>query len=80
MMFDDSCSPEREPPVGLLVSMAMRINHGFGGDSPRSQEVQLANMRKCWEEVVGLGFYRPQNDELYKSHIAPTMVVDDETA
>jgi len=54
-----------EPDVALLVSMAMRINHGFGVDDQRSQEIQLADMRRCWEEVVGKGFYRPENRKQY---------------
>ena len=47
----------KEPPVELLVSMALRVNHGFGLDDERSKEVQLSDMRKVYEEVSGYGFY-----------------------
>ena len=54
-----------EPPVELLVSMALRVNHGFGLDDARSQEVQLADMRKVYEEVTGHGFYRAERKAYY---------------
>lgn len=47
----------KEAPIELLVSMALRMNHGFGLDDARSQEVQISDMRKVYEEVSGHGFY-----------------------
>lgn len=64
-------SANDEPPQGLLVSMAMRLNHGFGGDDATSQKAQLADMRRCWEEVTGRGFYRAELDATYRSHLNP---------
>lgn len=69
---DPSTSREEEvgqPPAGLLVSMAMRLNHGFGGDDARSQQVQLTDMRRCWEEVTGRGFYKSELEATYLSNV-----------
>ena len=62
-----------EPPPGLLMSMAIRSDHGLGipgyYDQPllikanygvthaRLLELALSEMRKIHEEVVGTGFY-----------------------
>ena len=59
----------KEPPAGLLWSMAMRLRHDFGldaddnspmacGFTPAEREVMLADMRKLYEEVSGHGFFR----------------------
>lgn len=60
----------KEPPPGLLVSMAMRYRHDFGlnamddhgpiavGVSPSEREYILNLMRKYYEEVSGHGFYQ----------------------
>lgn len=68
--------PEREPPPGLLMSMALRFDHALGlpgfydrmgqpGDHQRRLEDTLVSMRQVWEEVVGLGFYRPDLEDRY---------------
>lgn len=57
----------REPTPELLVSMALRVNHGFGLDDERSREVQISNMRKVHEEIVGAGFYRDDRKEYYRT-------------
>lgn len=54
------------PPLALLVSMALRVNHGFALDDERSQQVQLADMRKVYEEVSGHGFYSLDRTEYYR--------------
>lgn len=69
----------KEPPIGLLMSMALRLDHGLGcpgyydqeflampGVShARRVEVALENMRKVYEEIVGEGFYRPELEHNY---------------
>ena len=59
-----------EPDPKLLWSMALRYRHDFGFDrhpddpfgmgcTPQEREAILRTMRQLWEEVVGLGFYKP---------------------
>jgi hypothetical protein len=59
----------KEPPLGLLESMATRMRHDFGldaddtspmssGFTEREREVLLNDMRKIYEEVSGHGFYQ----------------------
>jgi len=59
----------KEPPPGLLWSMAMRLHHNFGIDaddsSPmsggwteRDRERVLVDMRRLYDEVAGHGFYQ----------------------
>lgn len=50
---------------GLLVSMAMRMNHGFGLLEDRAKEVLLSDAHKAWEEVVGDGFYSSEREAEY---------------
>ena len=65
LVIREAVLPE-QPPLSLLVSMALRVNHGFGLDDIRSQQVQLSDMRKVYEEVSGQGFYRRERAELYR--------------
>lgn len=67
------------PPVGLLVSMAIRLDHGLGCpgyyDSPafsasglthkRRLESAMSTARELWEEVTGHGFYSPAKEHQY---------------
>ena len=69
------------PPVGLLVSMAIRLDHGLGCpgyyDSPafspsgithkRRLEAAMSTARQLWEEVAGHGFYSPAREAYYAS-------------
>jgi len=70
----------KDPPPGLLMSMAIRFDHGLGcpgyydqpffsgGDQPtHAQRLKstLGQMRQLWEEVVGQGFYRPEREAEY---------------
>lgn len=50
-----------EPDPALIDSMAMRYRHDFGLllEGSDEKEVTRRVMRQIWEEVVGLGFYRP---------------------
>lgn len=70
-MRPDNCLP-KEPPPGLLWSMAMRLRHDFGldadGSNPmtsgcteREREVILSDMRKLYDEVAGNGFFDWKN-------------------
>lgn len=63
-------TPPDEPDQALLASMAMCLRHGFGLDTPEQQQSQLREMRKLWDEVVGRGYYSPQNRERYVAMLA----------
>lgn len=68
-----------EPPPGLLMSMALRMDHGlgvpgyydqqmFGSEAPSHKqrlEAALITARQMWEEVTGHGFYRPEKEPEY---------------
>jgi hypothetical protein len=60
----------REPDPALLASMATCLNHGFGLLDAGTQAAVLADMRKLWAEVVGLGYYTPANRERYIAALA----------
>lgn len=73
-----------EPTPGLLMSMALRFDHGLGcpgyydpfprfpGDSHQKRlEGVLRQMRQIYEEISGAGFYRPELEESYKAMAAP---------
>lgn len=78
------------PPEELLMSMAIRQDHGLGVPGYYDQDffgaekvshharVQIAldDMRKVYEEVVGEGFYKPDNAERYRAVIAPPPPAD----
>ena len=71
--------PNGAPSVGLLVSMAIRLDHGLGCpgyyDSPafsasglthkRRLEAAMSTARQLWEEVAGVGFYSPAREAYY---------------
>lgn len=66
----------REPSDGLLMSMALRYDHGLGlpgyydmSDTPHAQRLEstLGTMRQLHEEVVGTGFYQPEKDDQYRA-------------
>jgi hypothetical protein len=60
----------KEPPRGLLNSMALRYRHDFGidrdpeggplqcGTTPEERDAILRTMRQLYEEVAGNGFYQ----------------------
>jgi len=62
-----------EPPYGLLVSIALRLDHGLflplinesEAEHKRRIEVALSNARKAWEECSGNGFYSPEREAGY---------------
>ena len=74
-----------EPSRELLMSMALRLDHGLGCpgyyDQPifgsgvgvthaQRLESALSDMRKVYEEVTGQGFYSPANAERYSAMLA----------
>lgn len=68
-----------EPSMGLLVSMAIRMDHGlgvpgyydqpmFGNSGPTHQQrldAAITTARQMWEEATGHGFYRPEKEAEY---------------
>lgn len=89
----DACSASRstaglavvlpkEPPLGLLMSMALRYDHGLGcpgyydtmptynGETHAKRlEATITTMRQLYEEVSGYGFYRPDCEEEYAAMV-----------
>ncbi|WP_414539954.1 hypothetical protein [Stenotrophomonas forensis] len=63
-------TPPEEPDHALLVSMAMCLDQGFGLLRPEQQKSQLREMRKLWDEVMGRGYYSPDNRERYVAMLA----------
>lgn len=67
------------PSPGLLMSMALRYDHGIGFPGYYDQDMfriegvthaqrlsaTLTTMRQLWEEVVGKGFYKPEKESEY---------------
>ncbi len=57
-----------EPPSGLLVSMAICLNHGFGAPgylTDIQKNSMLSDMRKLYDEVVGHGYWKPERAGQY---------------
>ena len=63
----------KQPPAGLLHSMAMRMRHDFGlnrdvnqplsaGMTREEREALLADMARLYEEVAGHGFFKWSED------------------
>ena len=47
------------PDPKLIDSMAMRYRHDFGLLSESEKESIRITMKQIWEEIAGLGFYKP---------------------
>ena len=72
----------KEPPLGLLMSMALRYDHGLGcpeyydmfgeGEHVKRLESTLTTMRQLYEEVSGYGFYSPEREEFYTDMLKGT--------
>jgi hypothetical protein len=71
---------QKEPTPGVLMSMAIRYDHGLGcpgyydqfgdGNHQRRLESTLRTMRQLYEEVTGTGFYSPDKEAYYANMAA----------
>jgi antitoxin component YwqK of YwqJK toxin-antitoxin module len=57
----EETKPEPQPDPQLIDSMAMRYTHDFGFLDEKHKESIRITMKQLWEEVVGLGFYKPKS-------------------
>jgi hypothetical protein len=57
----EETKPELQPDPQLIDSMAMRYTHDFGFLDEKHKESIRTTMKQLWEEVVGLGFYKPKS-------------------
>ena len=68
----------KDPPPGLLMSMAIRYDHGLAcpgyydlllgaGEHEKRLDAALTIMSQLYEEVSGYGFYRPELEVEYAS-------------
>ena len=58
---DGELIEETKPDPQLIDSMAMRYSHDFGFLDEKHKESIRTTMKQLWEEVVGLGFYKPKS-------------------
>lgn len=77
----------KQPPIGLLMSMALRFDHGLAlpgyYDQPlfasegithkQRLESTINQMRQLWEEVAGEGFYKPEYEDVYAAKYREVM-------
>lgn len=63
-----------EPDIALLASMATCANHAFGMMDAETQERELYEMRKLYDEVAGKGYYRPEYRERYTQWLKVTEI------
>ena len=56
------------PNPQLIDSMAFRYRHDFGLLDEQTKDSIRTTMRQLWEEVVGIGFYKEQKQELPKQN------------
>jgi antitoxin component YwqK of YwqJK toxin-antitoxin module len=57
----EEIKPKPQPDPQLIDSMAMRYTHDFGFLDEKHKESIRTTMKQLWEEVVGLGFYKPKS-------------------
>jgi antitoxin component YwqK of YwqJK toxin-antitoxin module len=57
----EETNPKPQPDPQLIDSMAMRYTHDFGFLDEKHKESIRTTMKQLWEEVVGLGFYKPKS-------------------
>ncbi len=75
-----------QPPLGLIVSMALRLDHGLftelsrplayretPEEMARRQEFALGDAIKCWEEMSGNGFWSEALNEGYENVLTPRL-------
>jgi hypothetical protein len=77
----------KTPTPGILMSMALRVDHGLGCPGyydqfnvshARRLEVALSDARKQYEEIAGTGFYHIDREEYYLSLIPENVEVDEQ--
>jgi antitoxin component YwqK of YwqJK toxin-antitoxin module len=56
----EETKPKPQPDPQLIDFMAMRYRHDFGFLDEKHKESIRITMKQLWEEVVGLGFYKPK--------------------
>jgi antitoxin component YwqK of YwqJK toxin-antitoxin module len=57
----EETKPKPQPDPQLIDYMAMRYRHDFGFLDEKHKESIRTTMKQLWEEVVGLGFYKPKS-------------------
>jgi hypothetical protein len=57
----EETKPKPQPDPQLIDFMAMRYRHDFGFLDEKHKESIRITMKQLWEEVVGLGFYKPKS-------------------
>ncbi len=62
------------PTLGLLTSIALRMDHNFGNLDPAQQGLMLQDALRAWEEITGKhgGFYTPEAEDKYLEFIKDT--------
>lgn len=79
-----------KPPKALLISMAIRSDHGLGVPGYYDQalfanqgishaqrfDAEISSMRQLYEEVTGAGFYQHSNAQRYLDIAEQTVVMD----
>jgi hypothetical protein len=69
---------QSEPPKGLLVSIALRLDHGLflpgfaetEEEHKRRVQSALADARRAWEECSGNGFWSPERNAAYEEGLS----------
>jgi hypothetical protein len=57
----EETKPKPQPDPQLIDSMAMRYTQDFEFLDEKHKESIRTTMKQLWEEVVGLGFYKPKS-------------------
>lgn len=75
MVQESDLFREPRPSLGLLMSIALRLDHSLGDPGnmifehgvsyERALRVALNDARRAWEEVTGNGFYNEDAEEHY---------------
>lgn len=83
--MNDPQTPQlpKDPPLGLLMSMAIRYDHALacpgyydqpllatsGVTHAQRLEITIGSMRQLYEEISGHGYYTPEKEEFYRDAI-----------
>lgn len=63
-----------KPPLGLIVSIALRLDHGLfqlaPGETPEEHEnrkrMAMSDAVRAYEEISGQGFWSPERNQFYE--------------